>query len=315
MVEDVDETPETRSDERNVYNRMLIYDFLTLLGFRKNIINRIDRIQKRLQDPSMNCNSAALDLKALKDYFNNDRECIVNEALKIGEVLCEEWNVQFEKRPRKKENAHAGEEAADLLAKKSTLEGIPTTAPRNFLKGKVHTISIQLWQNEWDNGDTGRNVHLILPKVKTSTDPWERPEIVISTGHGPFPTYLKRFSFKTNDCCGWDGSKLEEQTDFAYCVFENGNLTHQWLFKLSKKNSFFRTELLAIKEACIWASKNNNNVKIWSDSESGFKAVAHFQRQAQYHNKSKPFYPVTPPFNSDELKHTWATKATRQQIP
>ncbi|GBO00011.1 hypothetical protein AVEN_52091-1 [Araneus ventricosus] len=113
MVEDVDETPETRSDARNVYNRMLIYDFLTLLGFRKNIINRIDRIEKRLQDPSMNCNSAALDLKALKDYFNNDRECIVNEALKIGEVLCEEWNVQFERRPRKKKKM-VGENSQDF---------------------------------------------------------------------------------------------------------------------------------------------------------------------------------------------------------
>ncbi|GBM70802.1 hypothetical protein AVEN_127348-1 [Araneus ventricosus] len=27
-------------------------------------------------------------------------------------------------------------------------------------------IPTQLWQNEWDNGDTGRYVHLILPKVK-----------------------------------------------------------------------------------------------------------------------------------------------------
>ncbi|GBN11866.1 hypothetical protein AVEN_202165-1 [Araneus ventricosus] len=50
----------------------------------------------------MNFHSAALDIKALKDYFNNDRGCIVNVAQKIGEVLCEEWNVQFEKRPRKK---------------------------------------------------------------------------------------------------------------------------------------------------------------------------------------------------------------------
>ncbi|GBL80117.1 hypothetical protein AVEN_29111-1 [Araneus ventricosus] len=32
-VEDADETPETRSDARNLCNRMLTYDFLTLLGF------------------------------------------------------------------------------------------------------------------------------------------------------------------------------------------------------------------------------------------------------------------------------------------
>ncbi|GBN92022.1 Sodium-coupled monocarboxylate transporter 2, partial [Araneus ventricosus] len=55
---------------------------------------------------------------------------------------------------------HEGNETADLLAKKATLERIPTQypAPRNFLKKKLHTISTQLCQNEWNNGDTGRSV-------------------------------------------------------------------------------------------------------------------------------------------------------------
>ncbi|GBO24120.1 hypothetical protein AVEN_203731-1 [Araneus ventricosus] len=68
---------------------------------------------------------------------------------------------------------HADNEAGDLLAKKATLKGIRTQYPahRNYLKKKLHVISTQLWQNGWDNGDTGRNVHLILPKVKTSPAP------------------------------------------------------------------------------------------------------------------------------------------------
>ncbi|GBN42520.1 hypothetical protein AVEN_208831-1 [Araneus ventricosus] len=88
---------------------------------------------------------------------------------------------------------HAGEEVADLLEKKATLEGMLTQypAPRSFLRKKRHAISTQLWQNEWDNDDNGRNVHLILPKVKTSPAPWKRPEIMYVTGHGPFPTYFK----------------------------------------------------------------------------------------------------------------------------
>ncbi|GBL89818.1 hypothetical protein AVEN_179595-1 [Araneus ventricosus] len=107
---------------------------------------------------------------------------------------------------------HAGNEAADLLAKKATLEGITTQypAPRSFLKKKLHAISTQLWQNEWDNGDTGRNVHLILPKVKTSPAPWQRPEIMFVTGHGPFPTYFKRFGLKTTDYW-WKPSALRNQ--------------------------------------------------------------------------------------------------------
>ncbi|GBL94706.1 hypothetical protein AVEN_84011-1 [Araneus ventricosus] len=43
---------------------------------------------------------------------------------------------------------HAGNEAAHLLAKKETLEVIPTqySAPRSYLKRKLHAISTQLWQ-------------------------------------------------------------------------------------------------------------------------------------------------------------------------
>ncbi|GBO29308.1 hypothetical protein AVEN_28197-1 [Araneus ventricosus] len=64
-----------------------------------------------------------------------------------------------------------------------------------------------------DNGDTGRNVHLILPKDKTSPAPWQRPEIMFATGHGPFPTYFKTFGLRTTDCCGC--GELGSPLDFA----------------------------------------------------------------------------------------------------
>ncbi|GBN85527.1 hypothetical protein AVEN_217170-1 [Araneus ventricosus] len=44
-----------------------------------------------------------------------------------------------------------------------------------------------------DNGETGRSVYIVLPEVKTTPTPWQRPEIMFVTGYGPFPTYLKRF--------------------------------------------------------------------------------------------------------------------------
>ncbi|GBN71028.1 hypothetical protein AVEN_137850-1, partial [Araneus ventricosus] len=98
---------------------------------------------------------------------------------------------------------HVGNKAVDLLAKKTTLEGITTQypGPRSFLKKKLHAISNQRWQNEWDNGDTRRNFHLIFSKVKTSPAPWQRPEIMLAMGHGPFPTYRKRFSLRMTDYC------------------------------------------------------------------------------------------------------------------
>ncbi|GBM13697.1 hypothetical protein AVEN_148215-1 [Araneus ventricosus] len=115
---------------------------------------------------------------------------------------------------------YSGNEAADLLAKKATQEGIPTfiPAPRNHIKSLLQKESIIRWQKEWDNGETGRNVHNVLPKGKTTPTPWQRPEIMFVTGPGPFPTYLKRFNIRSSDSCvcGNLGNPLHYATS---CLF------------------------------------------------------------------------------------------------
>ncbi|GBM46137.1 hypothetical protein AVEN_194695-1 [Araneus ventricosus] len=119
--------------------------------------------------------------------------------------------------------AHVGysrNEAADALAKQATQEGITTfiLAPRNYIKCLLQKESIILWQKEWDDGETGRSVHNVLPKVKTTPTPWQRPEIMLVTGHGPFPTYLKRFNIRSSDSCGCGnlGNPLHNATS---CLF------------------------------------------------------------------------------------------------
>ncbi|GBM02947.1 hypothetical protein AVEN_269861-1 [Araneus ventricosus] len=101
-------------------------------------------------------------------------------------------------RPTNRLRAHvgySGNEAADVLAKKATQEGIPTyiPAPRNHIKSLLQKESIIRWKKQWNNGETGRSVHNVLPKVKTTPTPWQRPEIMFATGHGPFPKYLKQY--------------------------------------------------------------------------------------------------------------------------
>ncbi|GBO05144.1 hypothetical protein AVEN_266012-1 [Araneus ventricosus] len=83
---------------------------------------------------------------------------------------------------------YSGNDAADVLAKKATKEGIPTfiPAPRNHTKSLLQKESIIRWQKEWDNGETGRSVHKVLPKVMTTLTSWQRPEIKFITGHDPF---------------------------------------------------------------------------------------------------------------------------------
>ena len=63
LMVDENASNETKSDAKQLYNRILTYDFLTLLGFRNKILGRTDRVQKRLQDPKMNFHNATLDLK------------------------------------------------------------------------------------------------------------------------------------------------------------------------------------------------------------------------------------------------------------
>ncbi|GBN68023.1 hypothetical protein AVEN_196771-1 [Araneus ventricosus] len=149
---------------------------------------------------------------------------------------------------------HSGNEAADVLAKKATQEGIPTfiKAPRNHIKSLLQKESIIRWQKEWDNGETGRSVHNVLPKVKTTPTPWQRPEIMFVTGHGPFPTYL---NIRSSDSCGCGnlGNPLHYATS---CLFTT---------------SYHLTKPSADLEPLWWKRVMNNN-----NSRAKIKKLMHF---------------------------------------
>ncbi|GBM34050.1 hypothetical protein AVEN_162227-1 [Araneus ventricosus] len=51
---------------------------------------------------------------------------------------------------------------------------------------------LSVWQDNWDNGETGRSTHDIVPRVSNKPVGWNREEIMFVTGHGPVPSYLLR---------------------------------------------------------------------------------------------------------------------------
>ena len=102
MISDKNENSETRSEAEQLSKSLLNYRFLTLLGFCNGALISIDRVQKRLQDPTMNFHDAALDLKGLRDHFYAEREALVNESLDTGFALCQKFNIEIEKRRRRK---------------------------------------------------------------------------------------------------------------------------------------------------------------------------------------------------------------------
>ncbi|XP_053147367.1 uncharacterized protein LOC128343036 [Hemicordylus capensis] len=124
MIDDEDEYVETRSDAMQLHDCMLTYDFLTLLGFWNKVLIQIDSVQKRLRNPSMNFHDAALDLKALRDHFDDEREVLVSESLEVGLGLCQEWDVDFERRPRLKKRM-PGEKSRDAgLTAREEMESV-----------------------------------------------------------------------------------------------------------------------------------------------------------------------------------------------
>ena len=89
MINYENKTSETRNDASQLYNRILNYDFLNLLGFWNKVFIRIHPVQNRLHNPSMNFYDADLDLKDLQYDFDDKREMLFSETLeeRLGLLL------------------------------------------------------------------------------------------------------------------------------------------------------------------------------------------------------------------------------------
>ncbi|GBN92563.1 hypothetical protein AVEN_162665-1 [Araneus ventricosus] len=94
---------------------------------------------------------------------------------------------------------YLGNECADQLAKEVITNGDPFLLPKplSYLKSEIKSAALSIWQDNWDNGGTGRSTHDIVPRVSNKPVGWNREEIMFVTGHGPFPSYLHRFNLRT----------------------------------------------------------------------------------------------------------------------
>ncbi|GBN32670.1 hypothetical protein AVEN_211485-1, partial [Araneus ventricosus] len=113
--------------------------------------------------------------------------------------------------------AHAGyignEEAHRLAKEAAEMENFPETPlelPKSFIKTFLRQKMLATWQMAWDDGDTGRLIHNIIPKVSLHPINWTRNEVLFFTGHGPFPSFLHRFNLaETSFCsCGEIGTPI-----------------------------------------------------------------------------------------------------------
>ncbi|GBL74808.1 hypothetical protein AVEN_243661-1 [Araneus ventricosus] len=146
---------------------------------------------------------------------------------------------------------YLGNECADQLAKEAITKGDPFLLPKplSYLKAEIKSAALSIWQDNWDNGETGRSTHDIVPRVSNKPVGWNREEIMFVTGHGPFPSYLLRCNLRTHDncSCGEKGDPIHYATKCPFTLswhFQTPtvSLKLQWL-KNILTNKFSRTRL------------------------------------------------------------------------
>ena len=76
-------TPEIRSGAEQLQVCTLKFNFIILLQLWNAVLEKIDRVQKRLQDPTMNFKEAATDFEYLQQEFVKLRDDLSQAAVKM----------------------------------------------------------------------------------------------------------------------------------------------------------------------------------------------------------------------------------------
>ncbi|XP_035230601.1 uncharacterized protein LOC118202526 [Stegodyphus dumicola] len=98
-----------------------------------------------------------------------------------------------------------GNEKADELAKSAandkSLREYPVKLPTSYLKRSTLENLLCQWQERWDSAPTARRTYSFFPKVGTVAKVMNGAQTHFFSGHGPFPTYLKRFHLSGTEFC------------------------------------------------------------------------------------------------------------------
>lgn len=113
MYEDATLSQDTRSDAFSLQQCLMNFNFVCLLYFWDCILGKINRVQKRLQDPAMNFADASLDLQSLMQEFGNIRDEIPTEAIAKSKDICQQLGIQVTGRIRRR-RLMPGEAAPDV---------------------------------------------------------------------------------------------------------------------------------------------------------------------------------------------------------
>jgi len=112
LSDDISQTMDTRNEAGTLLQSILKFNFIVLLHFWNNILGKVDRVQKRLQDPTMNFKDAASDMEMLENYLKEFRDHLCQNAIEYSKGRCMEWGIEVERRVRRR-RIMPGERARD----------------------------------------------------------------------------------------------------------------------------------------------------------------------------------------------------------
>ncbi|GBN98262.1 hypothetical protein AVEN_43841-1 [Araneus ventricosus] len=140
----------------------------------------------------------------------------------------------------------------------NVLTGIPPlhiTAKAEFCKFQIWVRHSPIFNHIVNNIPLDSNVNI-------KNTPSEQKTIIL-------PSTIQDAEFEVYT----DGSRIDNETELAVCIFQQDNNISNFLFKLNSCNSVFQAELEAIHFACNWALQNNSKINIHTDSLSSILAI------------------------------------------
>ena len=102
LSEDSTMMPETRSGAEQLQTCVLNFNFIVLLHFWNVILGKIDRVQKRLQDPTINFKEAATDIESLEQEFVRLRNDLSQVAVENAKTKCTAWGIEMDRRIKRR---------------------------------------------------------------------------------------------------------------------------------------------------------------------------------------------------------------------
>ena len=72
------------------------------MQFWNTVLGKIDRVQKRLQDPTMNFKEAATDIESLEQEYVKLCDDLSQAAVENAKTRCTAWGVQVDRRFRQR---------------------------------------------------------------------------------------------------------------------------------------------------------------------------------------------------------------------